>query len=160
MAIPWPWCLVKILNLIWFATSAFTRMVAMFATLFTLLYPCSTAAQLGGVYTIAKVIVDETAESAAAARGVALKIGQKKAYQRLIKRIVPIEDFTKLPELSDLQLVQLVSGLEVVEEKISPIRYLAQLIIRFNPSAVRSYLRNAGVRFAVTESKAMVVLRR
>ena len=78
MIIPLPRCLVKILNPIWFATSAFIQTLVTCATLFSLLYPCSTAAQSGEVYTVKNVKVDVTAESAAVAREVALKKGQKK----------------------------------------------------------------------------------
>jgi len=76
----------------------------------------------------------------------------------LMKRMVLIGDFSNLPKLLDQQLVQLVAGVEVVEEKISTVRYIAKFVVRFNPSAVRSYLRNAGIRFAETKSKAMIVL--
>ncbi len=158
MIIPLPRCLVKILNPIWFATSAFIQTLVTCATLFSLLYPCSTAAQSGEVYTVKNVKVDVTAESAAVAREAALKIGQKEAHKRLMKRIVLVRDFSNLPKLLDKQLVQLVAGVEVVEEKTSPVRYLAKFVVRFNPSAVRIYLRNAGIRFAETKSKAMIVL--
>ena len=158
MVIQLPRCLVKILNPIRFATSAFIQTLVTCATLFPLLYPCSTAAQSGEVYTVKNVKVDVTAESAAVAREAALKIGQKKAHKRLMKRIVQIRDFSNLPKLLDKQLVQLVAGVEVVEEKTSPVRYLAKFVVRFNPSAVRIYLRNAGIRFAETKSKAMIVL--
>jgi len=158
MIIPLPRCLVKILNPIWFATSAFIQTLVTCATLFSLLYPCSTAAQSGEVYTVKNVKVDVTAESAAVAREAALKIGQKEAHKRLMKRIVLVRDFSNLPKLLDKQLVQLVAGVEVVEEKTSPVRYLAKFVVRFNPSAIRSYLRNAGIQFAETKSKAMIVL--
>ena len=117
MVIQLPRCLVKILNPIRFATSAFIQTLVTCATLFPLLYPCSTAAQSGEVYTVKNVKVDVTAESAAVAREAALKIGQKKAHKRLMKRIVQIRDFSNLPKLLDKQLVQLVAGVEVVEEK-------------------------------------------
>jgi hypothetical protein len=149
---------VKILNPIWFATSAFIQTLVTCAILFSLLYPCSAAAQSGEVYTVKNVKVDVTAESAAVAREAALKIGQKEAHMRLMKRMVLIGDFSNLPKLLDQQLVQLVAGVEVVEEKISTVRYIAKFVVRFNPSAVRSYLRNAGIRFAETKSKAMIVL--
>ena len=158
MAITLPWCLVKILNPIWFATPAFISTAVTCALLFSMLYPCSSAAQIGGVYTVNNVNVDEIAESAAVARVTALKIGQKRAYKRLMKRIVPIEDFSNLPKISNKQLVQLVSGVEVLEEKTSPVRYLGKFVVRFKPSAVRSYLLNASVRFAETKSKAMITL--
>ena len=149
---------MKILNPIWFATSAFIQMLVAFAILFSLFYPCSAAAKSREVYTVNNVTVDVTAESAAVAREVALKKGQKEAYERLIKRIVPITDFSNLPKILDKQLLQLVAGVEVVEEKTSPVRYLAKFAVRFTRSAVRSYLRKVGARFAETKSKAMIVL--
>ena len=59
MVIQLPRCLVKILNPIRFATSAFLQTLVTCATLFPLLYPCSTAAQSGEVYTVKNVKVDE-----------------------------------------------------------------------------------------------------
>jgi len=102
--------------------------------------------------------VDETAESAAAARDIALQKGQALAYQRLMERIVPIADRAKVPKLQTAQLLQLVSGIEVGKEKTSSVRYLAQMTVRFSASEVRRYLRTAGVRFAETLSKPLLVL--
>ena len=55
-------------------------------------------------------------------------------------------------------MVQLVSGIDFVEQKSSPIRYLAKINVIFNQSAVRDYLRNANIRFAETKSKPLLVL--
>ena len=121
---PLPLTSVKILDLVRFATSAFLPVVRAFLAIIIALYPLSAAAQLSAAYTVADVQVDETAESAAAARDIALQKGQALAYQRLMERIVPIADQGKVPKLQKAQLLQLVSGLEVSEEKTSSVRYL------------------------------------
>ena len=149
---------VKILDLVRFATSAFLPVVLAFLAIIIALYPLSAAAQLSAAYTVADVQVDETAESAAAARDIALQKGQALAYQRLMERIVPIADQGKVPKLQKAQLLQLVSGLEVSEEKTSSVRYLSQMTVRFSVSAIRRFLRDVGVRFAETLSKPLIVL--
>ena len=155
---PLPLTSVKILDLVRFATSAFLPVVLAFLAIIIALYPLSAAAQLSAAYTVADVQVDETAESAAAARDIALQKGQALAYQRLMERIVPIADQGKVPKLQKAQLLQLVSGLEVSEEKTSSVRYLAQMTVRFSASAIRRFLRDVGVRFAETLSKPLIVL--
>jgi hypothetical protein len=149
---------VKILDPVRFATTAFLPVVRAFLVIILALYPLSAAAQSSAVYTVADVQVDETAESAAAARDIALRKGQELAYQRLMERIVPIGDRARVPGVKAAQLLQLVSGIEVGEEKTSSVRYLALMTVRFSASAVRSHLRNAGVRFAETLSKPLIVL--
>tara|TARA_Y100001936_G_scaffold247633_1_gene293822 strand:+ start:8434 stop:9540 length:1107 start_codon:yes stop_codon:yes gene_type:complete len=141
-----------------FATSALRGIITVLGIAFVAVYAGFAAAQTGSVYAVGSVAVDETAESAATARDIALKKGQVLAYQRLLDRIVPANDRSKLSPLPEAQLLQLVSGIEVTKEKTSSVRYLAKLVVRFNPSAVRSYLRNAGIQFAETESKPLIVL--
>ncbi|NKB20636.1 MAG: DUF2066 domain-containing protein [Alphaproteobacteria bacterium] len=155
---PLPLSSVKILDPAGFVTSAFRLVVRAFLPVFLALYPLTAAAQSSAVYTIADVRVDETAESAAVARDIALQKGQAAAFRRLMERIVPIADRAKIPEVQGAQLLQLVSGLEVGEEKTSSVRYLAQMTVRFNASAVRNLLRNSGTRFAETKSKPLIVL--
>jgi len=149
---------VKILDPMSFATSALRGIITVLGIAFVAVYAGFAAAQTGSVYAVGSVAVDETAESAATARDIALKKGQVLAYQRLLDRIVPANVRSKLSPLPEAQLLQLVSGIEVTEEKTSSVRYLAKLVVRFNPSAVRSYLRNAGIQFAETESKPLIVL--
>ncbi len=122
------------------------------------MYPCVTFAVRGEVYIVRGVSVDETSESASAAQKIALKKGQEVAYSRLIKRVVPLREQSKLNDLKFSELVELVSGIDVVDEKSSSVRYLAKLVIRFNPSAMRIHLRNAGIQFAETKSKSLIVL--
>ena len=158
MAFLLPCFIVKIPNNSCFATFAFERPLAKVFLLLLFIYPCVIFAARGEVYIVRGVSVDETSNSAAAAQKIALKKGQEVAYSRLIKRIVPIEEQSKLRDLKFSELIELVSSIDVVGEKSSSVRYLARLNIRFNPSAMRIHLRNARIKFAETKSKSLIVL--
>ncbi len=110
------------------------------------------------VFTVLDVGVDVTAETAAAARELAIADGQNQAFQRLIQRLVPRRDHASVPVLGGRVLADLVRDLQVEQEKTSTVRYLATLKVRFKSAAVRKMLRRAGVPFAETRSKPMLVL--
>ena len=110
------------------------------------------------VFTVSRIQVDETASSATEARELALTAGHRQAWERLIRRLVPLRDQALAPSLSASRIAELVRGFEVVEEKASNVRYLAELRMDFAPEAVRRLLRDSGVPFAETSSKTVVVL--
>ena len=109
-------------------------------------------------YKIDSVFVDHTAVSAELAREFALKKGRLTAYQRLIERIVPENEMEKLPRISDEKIEELVSAVQIKDEKSSQIRYIASLSIVFSSKDVRRYLHDLGVGFAETFSKPLLVL--
>lgn len=124
-----------------------------------ILAPLATVrAETLGVFAIRNVAVDATAETAAAARGEALAAGQRQALARLFNRLALRSAMERLPVLDDAEVTELVQDFEVQEEKTSPVRYLATLTIRFKPDDVRALLRGAGVPFAETLSKPVLVL--
>ncbi len=114
-----------------------------------------TAAE--GVFTVRDVAVDRTADTAAAARELALADGQRRAYRRLMARLVPAGALG-VPELDGAGIGALIRDFDVAEEKTSSVRYLAKLTVRFKPGAVRALLRGARVPFAETPSKPILVL--
>ena len=109
-------------------------------------------------YKIDSVFVDDTAASAEIARELALKKGRLMAFQRLIERIVPEKEMEKLPQISEEKLEELVSAVQIEDEKSSQIRYMASLNIIFSSSDVRRYLHGLGVGFAESFSKPLLVL--
>lgn len=115
-------------------------------------------AQRASVYTITGVAVDETGVSAAAARDIALAAGRARAFRNLVERLVPVGERSLVAAPTPAGLAALVLGFEVETEKTSPVRYLARITVRFSPGAVRRHLRAAGVRFAETRSKPLLVL--
>lgn len=110
------------------------------------------------IYTVRPVSVDVTAESAAAAREQALANAHERAFQRLIARIVPKGAHARVADVGYDKVATLVRDFEVANEKTSSVRYLADLTIRFQRSAVREFLRANDVPFAETRSQPVLVL--
>lgn len=110
------------------------------------------------VFTVSKVAVDVTATTAAAARERAIQEGQRQGFMRLVARLVPASNVPRLPRLSDAAVADLVRDFEIADEKTSPVRYIADLTIRFKPTQVRALLRGSGIPFSETPSRPVLVL--
>ena len=110
------------------------------------------------VYTVRNVAVDATADNAAAARARALIDGQRRALQRVYDRVTLEEDAKRLPRSNDRGIESLVQALEVDRERTSKVRYLASLTVRFKADEMRELLRQAGVRYAETRGKPVLLL--
>jgi hypothetical protein len=110
------------------------------------------------IYTIAPVPVDVTAANAAAARDQAIVEGERSGFDLLMRRLTLAADRSRLPPVNAALLNEVVQGFEVAHERRSEVRYLADFTIHFRPEAVRQMLRRAGVRFAETPSKPLLVL--
>lgn len=118
----------------------------------------TAAAQSGGVYTVGGVNVDETADTAAAAREQAISAGHVLAFRRLMARLVPDSQRSVLPALAQRDIVPLVLSFEIESEKRSSVRYLGSLKFRFRRADVRQFLQTSGVGFAETRSKPVLLL--
>ncbi len=120
---------------------------------------CFSAVAAEGVDVFAvSVPVDATAASASAARDAARLDGERRAYAALLDRITLASDHAKLPAASDADLNDLIQGFEVANERRSAVRYLADYTFHFNADIVEQRLRAAGVPFAATPSKPLLVL--
>jgi len=109
-------------------------------------------------FTVAGVAVDATAATAAQARDDALADGQRKAFRQLLERLAAPADYGRLPHPSDAEIVPLVAGFQVQEERTSAVRYLATLTYSFRPNAVRGLLRSAGIPFAEVASRPILLV--
>ena len=110
------------------------------------------------VFKIENIEVDETSETAIAAREKALEIGHKKAWELLFRRVTLPDENSQMVELSLDQIKGLVQGYEVVRERISAVRYLANLTVIFNPNLVRDILLKNGVTFSETPSLPILLI--
>jgi hypothetical protein len=116
------------------------------------------ASEADGVFAVTDVAVDATAETAAAAREKALEMGHRAAFLRLMARLVP-QDLRKREVEADIgRINQLVKSFGVDQEKTSAVRYLATLRFAFDRDEMRRFLREAGLPFAETRSKPVLVL--
>ena len=116
------------------------------------------AAAVEEVFAVADVAVDVTAETAAAASFQAIAAGQRRALDRLFRRITLSADYGRHPDLGDDVIATLVQDLVIQEEKRSSTRYIAKLTFRFKRDEIRRLLRREGIPFSETRSKAVLVL--
>ncbi len=133
--------------------TAFFTMAVLVLGLFTL-----PAMAVSEPYAVSGVRVDAKAESASAAREVAMKDGYRNALEKLMRRNTLRQHWGNLPSVSDADVPSYVQSFSVANEKTSRTRYLAELTVVFKASAVRNLLRGAGVPFSETVSKPILVL--
>lgn len=116
------------------------------------------AAEIGDIFTVADIHVDESGEAAADARTVALARGERRAFDELMRRLTVRADRSRLPRLGAEQVAGLVLDIAIANEKNSRVRYLADITYRFKPNAVRALMRANNIRYAETRSKPALVL--
>jgi hypothetical protein len=133
-------------------------LAAIFLTAWLAALSAPMRAQAADVFTVENVAVDATAENAAAAREKAIVAGQQAALERLFARLTPKDQRAALPRPSAAEIGDLVRDFAVEDEKTSGVRYLASLNVRFRPDDIRRLLRSAGVPFAETMSKPIVIV--
>ena len=143
-----------------FEHRAMAYCAAIVVALFALLAMAGTvtAQDRNPIFTITDVAVDETAESASDARDIALAHGQRRAVQRVFRRLIVRADQRLLPQPTDQDIATLVQNIELSDEKTSSTRYLATMTVAFKPDLVRNYLRAAGLQFSETISRPRLVL--
>ena len=109
------------------------------------------------LFEVLDIKVDETDETAAAAREKALQIGERRAWDTLVQRFVDPQQ-RRLPQFSQQEIGDAVRDFWVSGEKTSPVRYIATLNYNFKPQRVERLLASRGVRFTITRSDPLVVV--
>ena len=132
------------------------RAMAALASSLALLFAVPAAA--ADMFTVAPVAVDDTAETAAAARDIALTKGQQRALRRLLERLTLKVDHGRLPSFDAGAVAELVSGIGIDDEKTSATRYIASLSVAFKKDEMRKLLRRHGIPFSEARSKPLLVL--
>lgn len=134
-------------------------LVAMPLAGMTALSPVPSVAQtLDDVFTVERVPADVTAASAAVAREQGIAQAQRDAFARLFDRLTLDEDGARLPALGAAEIEQMVDSFEVVSERSSSVRYVAEINVSFRPAAVRSLMLSNGIRYAEVRSKPVLIL--
>ena len=112
------------------------------SVIFLMFLPRDLGAQGNRAFTVSGVQVDVTSSSSADARKKALADGQRRAFERLLRRLVMSDDINRLPKMASDEIDEYVLEFAVDNEKNSPVRYLADLTFRFKPTLIRNLLRN------------------
>ncbi len=116
-------------------------------------------AQDGGVDLFAATVaVDETAETAVAAKNRAIGLAGPAALGVVFERLVLPEDRALLPSVDGESLQAMIRSLSVAEEKTAPGRYLARVTVAFRPDSVRSLLRGNGIGYSESRAPAALVV--
>lgn len=118
------------------------------------------AAAQGGdeLFTVRDVGVDIAAASPAAARDQGVREAQRKAFNLLFDRLTVDGARAGLGDVSGDSIDRMVGSFEVQEERTSATRYVGRLAFRFNPAAVRDFMRARGVAYAEVMSKPVLVI--
>lgn len=107
-------------------------------------------------WTEVGIPVDVSAENAVTARQKGIEAGQREGLRRLLERLAPPEERSRLPAVEGLPVARYVRSYEIAEEKVAPTRWLATLNVTFDPDAVSALLTGRGV--AVLEPTGAPVL--
>jgi hypothetical protein len=110
------------------------------------------------LYTVPGVEVDATADSATAARDIAIARGRPIAWQRLYRRLTPPDVWDQQPTPDVAQLQRMILSMQIANERRSTTRYLAEVTYNFNPAEVQAVLRRGRIPFAEAQSRPVVVI--
>lgn len=124
------------------------RVFALAAALSAPILFAAPAHAVGSLFVVRGVQVEATAESGPKACEAAYTQGHSAAWPRLIQRIVPQDDWDKVPEPAAEDLEAFVSGYEVSGEKRSTSKCIASMTYLFKADLVKKYLREKGIAYA------------
>lgn len=116
------------------------------------------AASQASVYTVANYPVQAQAQDAVTAKAQALAEGQQRALRSLLKRLVPVTAYSKLPKVQLARVQDMISGFSVRSETNSPTEYIAALDFQFQPRAVRDLLRSSGIAYVDEPAPPVLVV--
>ncbi len=133
-------------------------LLALLLVAVVLMGPATARAQSSDpdLFQVSGIRVDETDQTAAAARMKALAAGERRAWGVLVERLVDPAQRARMAALPNIG--DAVKDFSVTDEKVSAVRYIATLNYTFRPDAVKRLLAGRSARFAVTRSKPMLVV--
>ena len=110
------------------------------------------------VFEVAKISVDTTAKDAVAAKQKGMAEAEQRAFQTVLKRLVPLSATAQLPTVGAEDVSSLVTGVAIRSEQYSTTRYIATLDISFSAPGVKRLLQSYGVAFSEAQAPALTVL--
>lgn len=109
-------------------------------------------------FSVSGIAVDASADSAAAARPLALAEGQRRAFTVLLRRLTLPEDAGRLPRPSEALLNEVVAGFGIDEERTSATRYIGKITVTFRADAVRRLLQDNKLPYSETASRPVLLV--
>ncbi|MBL4721880.1 MAG: DUF2066 domain-containing protein [Alphaproteobacteria bacterium] len=136
----------------------FIRRLPFAAFAYVLFLSIAASAAERDAFRVDGVEINAQAGDELAAKSLGLTKGKQAALRLLLQRLAAIRDYDRLPDANTKTLNSLIRDFSLVGERFGGGRYLASLTVRFNPSQVRALLRKAGIPFAETQSRPILVL--
>ena len=119
---------------------------------------CLSLTAQADVFSVSKVPVDVTSDSSTHAREEALSQAQQQAFEILIQRIARAEDVQQLEWPVAEDIVNWVSDVSMSNEKTSPVRYIADVNVRFDAEKIKTWLEEKEVPYMAQTMEAGWVL--
>jgi len=136
-------------------------MKQIFTTLLGFLFLMLTGvANAADPFTVSGIAVDATGETPIEAQTLAIRDGQARAANILLERLtVEGERLAKgTVPVSEDNAAKMIRAMEIDNEKRSATRYLGDITVAFNPSAMQAYLRQAELTMISSQSRDRLVL--
>ncbi len=102
--------------------------------------------------------VDETADTAEAARSLAHEAGARAAFARLLHRILLERDVRRVPVEIREDPSRFVAGFSIHGERIAPKRYRARMEVQFDAPAVRELLEDLDIGYEEKQFPLQLVI--
>jgi len=106
----------------------------------------------------ADISVDVTAATASAARELAMNEANRQAVMTVANRLTTAEGASVLSHLNNNQLLNFIKEVTVGEEKVSDVRYIANLKITINGEILKAYLSEKNAPVAMVEETKIIVV--
>lgn len=110
------------------------------------------------VFTVGNYPVEARAGDAVAAKNRAIAEGQQAAFRSLLRRIVPVTAYNRLPKLKATPAANLIDGFSVRSERNSATDYIASYDFSFQAEAVRQLLDREGIPFLDRQAPKVIVV--
>jgi hypothetical protein len=127
-------------------------------TLSSLAAPAFSAARDSALYTVENIKTDVTSDNAVKAREEALAKARRKAFNTLSERVLDEEARSKVSNIDDITISSLINNFEIVNEKLSSVRYIATVNVTFSKDAINSYFYNTGESYTTSVRRPFLVL--
>ncbi len=106
----------------------------------------------------ADVHVDVTAETVTQAKEQAMVKAVRDGLNEVVLNVSTMQSLDVFDELNDNQLQHFVSGIMVLMEKSSDVRYIADLRVSINENVLKAYLQENGLPFVVSEEQDVLAI--
>jgi hypothetical protein len=120
--------------------------------------PATAASADDKVFVIGNYPVEARAADAVTAKEKAIAEGQQAAFRSLLKRLVPVTAYSRLSELRDTKVGDLVAGFSVRSERNSSTEYIASYDFTFQADAVRNILEAEGIPFLDRQAEPLTLI--